>query len=187
MTPCRPAVFFDRDNTLIVGVDYLGDPDLVELMPGAAGCIATLRQIGFAIIVVSNQSGVARRKFTEDDVRAVDGRVADMLLAEDSKAALDLQLYCPHHPKLTGDCDCRKPKPGMLLDARDRLRLNLATSWLVGDAPRDIAAGAAAGCRTILLDVPNIERSPAADEAMAVEPDERAASLQEVTELILRT
>ncbi len=154
------------------------------LMPGAAACVAGCRAAGFAIVIVSNQSGVARGKFDVQDVARVDARMAELLLADDPEAKLDLQLFCPHHPKLTGDCDCRKPKPGMLLDAATELDLDLPRSWLVGDAPRDIEAGAAAGCRTILFDPPNLERSPAADAAVVVEPNHRATSLDEVLKLI---
>jgi len=180
----RPAVFFDRDNTLIVGSDYLGDPAGVELMPGAVGCVAAVRRAGFATVVVSNQSGVARGKFGEDDVLRVDERVAAALLAGDPEARLDLQLFCPHHPKITGACRCRKPGTGMLNEAAATLGLALSQSWLIGDAPRDIEAGAAAGCRTILFTPPGLPRSPAADAEPAVVPTHSVTSLDEVAAII---
>ncbi|MEM1011507.1 MAG: HAD family hydrolase [Planctomycetota bacterium] len=185
MSKPRPAVFFDRDNTLIVGVDYLGDPDEVELMPGAAECVAAVRDAGFATVVVSNQSGVARGKFDEDSVRRVDARMAELLVADNANAMLDLQLFCPHHPDFDRDSDRRKPKPGMLFDARDQLSIDLSASWMVGDAPRDIEAGHAAGCRTILFTPAGLPRSPAADAKSSVEPDHHATSLADVARLIV--
>ncbi len=180
------AVFFDRDNTLIVADDYLGDPEGVVLMDGAAACLADLRRAGWLIVTVSNQSGVARGKFTIGDVARVDARMDELLLNDNPAASIDLHLFCPHHPELTGDCDCRKPKPGMFFQAAAALEVELSQSWLVGDAPRDVEAGAAAGCRTILLDVPGLARSPAADADLRVPPTQRAASLAAVTETILR-
>ncbi len=94
----RPAVFFDRDNTLIVNDGYLGDPAGVVLMPGAAAAVAAVRAVGFAVVVVSNQSGVARGLFDEAAVRAVDRRTADLLAAADAGRRVDLHLYCPFHP-----------------------------------------------------------------------------------------
>ena len=154
--PHRPAVFFDRDDTLIVNAGYLGDPAGVVLMPGAAAAVAAVRRAGYAVVVVSNQSGVARGLFAEAAVRAVDRRMADLLSADDADAILDLQLYCPHHPDgavpaYRTACECRKPRPGMLIDAAARLSLDLPRSWLVGDAERDVTAGRAAGSRTVRL------------------------------------
>ncbi len=180
----RPAVFFDRDNTLIEGADYLGDPDKVVLIDGAAACVAGVRRLGYLVVVVSNQSGVARGFYGEADVLKVNDRLDELLRDGDSFAAIDLHAFCPHHPEAEGEygveCSCRKPKPGMLLSAAEELEIDLSKSWMVGDAPRDIEAGAAAGCRTILLDVPGLARSPAADAEETVTPNRRASSLTEV-------
>ncbi len=179
----RPAIFFDRDNTLIVNDGYLGDPAGVVLMPGAAAAVAAARRAGYAVVVVSNQSGVARGLFDEAAVMAVDRRLADLLLAADPTAAVDVQLYCPFHPQAPvaayrQDSPLRKPNPGMLLLAADRLSLDLANSWLVGDAPRDVAAGRAAGCRTVLFTPPGVAGSPdAGGDDGGGEPDARVASL----------
>ena len=185
------AVFFDRDNTLIVGADYLGDPDGVVLMDGAADVVAGVRRLGYRVAVVSNQSGVARGYYTEADVDAVNARMDALLRAEDPMAIVDRHEFCPHHPEAEDatygvKCVCRKPLPGMLRSAGKELGLDLRRSWMVGDAPRDIDAGAAAGCRTILVTVPSIEQSPAAAMAGKAAPDFTAASLAEVLDIIRR-
>ena len=185
----RPAVFFDRDNTLIVGHDYIGDPNRVELIPGAPTAIAKCRQMGFAVVVVSNQSGVARGMFTEVDVRACNRRLDALLLASNGGAVIDRHEYCPFHPdaKISAykqDSFLRKPKPGMILAAADAMALDLANSWVVGDAPRDIAAGKAAGCRAILIVDKSLTPSPAAFEDSAAKPDFTVTTLPEAIEII---
>jgi len=188
----RPAIFFDRDNTLIVGNEYLGDPAQVQLMPGAADVVARSRKLGFAVVVVSNQSGVARGFFGEDTVKAVNQRVEDLLLAENADAIIDRQEYCPYHPQGTVeryciDSDLRKPKPGMIFKAATALALDLSKSWMIGDAPRDIEAGAAAGCRTILFLAPDLPASPAAKEQPRVKPDFVVSTLPEAINYIEKT
>jgi len=153
----QSAVFLDRDNTLIVGDDDIGDPDEVRLMDGVAEGILALRHAGFAIVVVTNQGGVARGKYTEDDVDAVNQRIA-MLVDEAAGEShlIDRFYYCPYHPEAVieeyrRDHPWRKPHPGMLLQAARDLHLDLSQSWLIGDQRRDIEAGRAAGCRTVLI------------------------------------
>ena len=187
----RPAVFFDRDNTLIVADDYLGDPEKVVLMDGAAACVAGVRELGFAVVTVSNQSGVARGYYTENDVRAVDARMDGLLWSGDRGARVDHHDFCPHHPThgvapYRRDCDCRKPKDGMLRRSAELLGIDLEQSWCVGDAPRDVEAGKAAGCRTILLSVEGVPPSPAASAESSATPDFRAGSLAEVLEIVRR-
>lgn len=185
----RPAVFFDRDNTLIVGNDYLGDPNGVHLVAGAPAAVAQCRRLGFAVIVVSNQSGVARGMFTENDVRAVNERMDSLLRSADSFAIIDRHEYCPHHPdgsvpEYAIDCECRKGKPGMLLAAAHAMALDLPASWMIGDAPRDITAGKAAGCRTILIIDPTLAPSPAALVRPEVDADFTVGSLVEAIEVV---
>lgn len=185
----RPAVFFDRDNTLIVNSEYLGDPRQVELIPGAPEAVARARGLGFAIVVVSNQSGVARGMFTENDVRAVNARMDAVLVEVDPRAIVDRHEFSPHHPQAKVaayaiDSDRRKPKPGMLIDAAKAMDLDLRRSWLIGDAPRDIAAGHAAGCRTILLRETFRTASSATEEKSSVEPDYVASSLLDAVDFI---
>src|SRR2546423_1588419 len=113
----RAAVFFDRDNTLIVGNEYLGDPQGVVLMEGAADAIARARGLGFATVVVSNQSGVARGMFNEDAVRGVNAKLDELLREANPKAIVDRHEFCPYHPEgtvdgYTSESELRKPKPG---------------------------------------------------------------------------
>ncbi|MBC7785237.1 MAG: HAD-IIIA family hydrolase [Burkholderiales bacterium] len=187
----RPAVFFDRDNTLIVGNDYLGDPEKVALVAGAAGAVAKCRAMGFAVVVVSNQSGVARGMFGEDAVVACNKRMDELLLEHNPGAVIDRHEYCPFHPDAKvpaykQDSFLRKPKPGMILAAADAMALDLTRSWMVGDAPRDITAGKAAGCRTILIIDPTLAPSPAALEVGSVKPDYTVSTLIEAVELIAK-
>src|SRR4051794_3820334 len=180
----RPAIFFDRDNTLIVSDGYLGNPEKVVLIDGAADAVARARSLGFATVVVSNQSGVARGMFDENAVRAVNQRLDEMLRAADAGAIIDCHEFCPFHPEGTverykSDSELRKPRPGMILAAAERLALDLRGSWLIGDAPRDIEAGHAAGCRTILFQPPDVAMSPAASQAWRVQPEFVVTTLAE--------
>lgn len=172
----RPAVFFDRDNTLIANDGYLGDPTGVVLIDGAADAIARARALGYATVVISNQSGVGRGMFTEEAVHAVNAQLDEMLRRQNPHAVIDRHEFCPYHPEATidnyrCDSDLRKPKPGMILAAAEKLALDLSRSWFIGDASRDIEAGKAAGCRTILFNDPKLAASPAATLPESAEPD----------------
>jgi D-glycero-D-manno-heptose 1,7-bisphosphate phosphatase len=150
-----PAVFLDKDGTLIEDVPYNVDPALIKLAPGAAEGVALLADAGFALVVVSNQSGVARGLFEETALAAVEERIRELMT--EAGALLAGFYYCPHHPlglisRYQADCTCRKPAPGMILRAADELGLDLPRSWLIGDILDDIAAGNRAGCKTVLLD-----------------------------------
>ena len=152
----RPAVFLDRDNTIIENDGDLGDPDQVKLIQGVAPAIASLCGLGYKVVVVTNQGGVARGKYTEEDVDAVHDRIEHLITERVNGARIDAFYFCPFHPqgklaKYKKDHPTRKPKPGMLLQAAEDLEVDLAQSWMVGDALRDIDTGAAAGCRTVLL------------------------------------
>ena len=187
----RAAVFFDRDNTLIANDGYLGDPRGVVLVSGAAEAVARARTLGYAVVVFSNQSGVARGMFTEESVHAVNHRLDEMLHDENSHAVIDRHEFCPYHPEATveryrQDSELRKPKPGMILQAERQLALDLPRSWVVGDAPRDIDAGQAAGCRTILVKNGALPESPAASDAGQTKPDFEVESLAEAMEVIAR-
>ncbi len=150
----RDAVFLDRDGTLIEEVHYLSHPEQVRLIPAAADAVRRLNDAGVLVVVVTNQSGVARGYFPENCVREVHDRVS-LLLAERG-AKIDAFYHCPHHPtEGVGEyrvaCACRKPKPGMLLAAARDLDIALTASWMIGDKPCDAEAGHAAGCRTLLV------------------------------------
>lgn len=154
MTQRKPAVFLDRDGVVIEDSHYLGDTTRVRLLPGVPEAIAALNRAGRAVVVVTNQSGVARGLFTEPDVLAVHAHLAELLRGYG--ATIDAFHHCPHHPEadvpaFRVECECRKPRPGMLRRAAEELGLDLAASWMVGDRVTDLEAGAAVGCRTVLV------------------------------------
>jgi D-glycero-D-manno-heptose 1,7-bisphosphate phosphatase len=185
----RPAIFFDRDNTLIATNDYLGDPSKVVLINGAADAVARARALGFATVIFSNQSGVARGMFDEAAVHAVNQRLDELLADHNPNAKIDRHEFCPHHPEGTveaykQDTDRRKPGAGMITSAAAVLELDLTQSWVIGDAPRDIEAGYAAGCKTILFRDPSLEKSPAADAEQKVSPDYTVSTLAEAIDII---
>ncbi len=152
----RQAVFLDRDGTIIEDSGYVADPAKVRLLPGAAQAIRRVNDAGFFAVIVSNQSGIARGIFSEDALAKVHSRVESLLTKQDAR--IDAAYYCPflegpdakdaHYRKPS---DLRKPKPGMLLQAASEHDIDLAHSWMIGDAARDVEAGARAGCRTVLL------------------------------------
>ena len=149
--PQRPAVFLDRDGTVVEFVDYLCDPAQVRLIPRAGEALRRLREAGYACVLVTNQSGVGRGWFPESAVDSVHDELAGRLAAVG--AALDAVYYCPAAPPPTGPRDDpdRKPNPGMLLRAANDLNLDLRASWMIGDSLSDVQAGLNAGCRGSIL------------------------------------
>lgn len=143
--PPRPALFLDRDGTLIIDVGYPRDPARVEPLPGAFDALRAL-QARFALVIISNQSGLGRGLITEREARDVHDRVIEVFAQ--AGVAFAGSYYCPHAPEAS--CACRKPAPGLLLDAAGELGLDLTTSVMIGDKASDIAAGLAAGCRHAL-------------------------------------
>ena len=155
----QKAVFLDRDGTVNVYVGLLRDIDDFVLLPGVAEAIRKINISGYLAILVTNQPVVARGEISEEQLRKIHSKMETLLGAEG--AYLDGIYYCPHHPHrgykgevqdLKVECDCRKPKPGMLLQAAREFNIDLTNSWMVGDSENDILAGAAAGCHTALLD-----------------------------------
>lgn len=145
MTAPRRALFVDRDGTLIADAGYPRDPALVELLPGAADALRELSG-SFALVIISNQSGIGRGLISEAEARAVHDRVIDGFAR--AGVAFAGAYYCPHAPG--AGCPCRKPAPGLFVDAARELGLDLASSIMLGDKASDIAAGRAAGCRHTL-------------------------------------
>jgi D-glycero-D-manno-heptose 1,7-bisphosphate phosphatase len=151
----RPAVFLDRDGVVIEEVEYLAEVGQVRLIPGAAAGIAALNARGIPVVVATNQAGVARGLFPEGRVGQVHAQLARLLAAEGAR--VDAWYYCPHHPT-AGEgayrvsCACRKPLPGMLLQAAREWGIDLARSFMVGDKRSDLEAGARAGCRSVLVE-----------------------------------
>lgn len=149
----KSAAFLDRDGTINIEKEYLYQISDFELIPGAAEAVRLLNQAGIMVIVVTNQSGVARGFYTEDDVENLHRHISRTL--ESYGAHIDAWLYCPHHPDGRGSyalpCSCRKPSPGMLQEAAVRYDVDLTHSTMIGDKLADMEAGRAAGCRTILV------------------------------------
>ena len=150
----RRACFLDRDGVVIEEENYISDPGKVRLCEGIAPAIKALQAADYLVVVVSNQSGVARGLFTMKALEAVQARVEKLLRAEG--VVVDAWYNCPHHPKGTVpeysiDCDCRKPRPGMLLKAVKDLSLKIDRCLMIGDKTSDIEAGFNAGCRTAAL------------------------------------
>ncbi|QDU33518.1 D-glycero-beta-D-manno-heptose-1,7-bisphosphate 7-phosphatase [Poriferisphaera corsica] len=193
------AVFLDRDDTLIHNSGDLGDPADVELIQGAASAIASLRGLGYKIVVVTNQGGVARGKYTESDVDAVHQRLSELLEEQTSGAKVDQYYYCPYHPQglveeYKHEHPDRKPAPGMLLRGAEDLELDLSSCWMVGDQMRDVQAGAAAGTRTILiredadrlapLTISQMENVKSEADNEIVKPDYMAKNVVEAVRII---
>jgi len=150
------ALFLDRDGTLVHPGHYPSQPEQLRLYEGIGPELHILQEAGMRLVVITNQSGVARGYFTEADLERIHEHLENMLALWNVR--LDRIYYCPHHvdgiiPELAIRCDCRKPQPGMILRAAADLELNLACSWFVGDILDDIEAGKRAGCRTILVDL----------------------------------
>lgn len=147
--PLRPAVFVDRDGTLIVERDYLADPAGVRLVDEAVEALGSLRDAGFALVVVTNQSGIARGLYRLEDYHAVAQRL-DAVLGL-AGVPMDGTYFCPHHPDYTGPCSCRKPGVGMYVQAAGELGLDLQASWYVGDKITDVLPALALGGQGILV------------------------------------
>jgi D-glycero-D-manno-heptose 1,7-bisphosphate phosphatase len=147
-------VFLDRDGTLVEEVPYLHEPDRVVLLPGVVGVLDGLAAAGYALVVVTNQGGVARGYYDEGAVDLVHCRLGELLAG--AGVRLDGVFHCPHHPEgmvagYARACRCRKPEPGMLEAAADRLGLDLAASYLIGNHQTDVGAAVAAGATPLFV------------------------------------
>lgn len=172
-----PAVFLDKDGTLIEDVPYNVDPARIRLAPHAAQALRRLRGRGYRLIVVSNQSGVALGRFAESALDGVAHRLDELLTPHG--AAPEAFYWCPHAPD--DGCDCRKPLPGMLQRAARERGIDLGRSWMVGDILHDIEAGHRAGCRAVLIDNGNETEW---DLSGLRRPDGRVADLAQAARLI---
>lgn len=147
------AVFLDKDGTLIPDIPYNVDPEKITLVQGATDALKLLQSQGFLLIVISNQSGVAHGYFDESALNAVSEKLRSLL---SSDIPLHAFYFCPHHPdgiiqQYAMDCQCRKPKPGLILQAAKDHDIDLSRSWMIGDILNDVEAGNRAGCKTILI------------------------------------
>lgn len=145
----RRAVFLDRDGTIVEDPGYLHEAAKVRLLPGAAEAIRQLNDAGWLVITVSNQSGIARGLYDAAAYAAVQHRLSDLLAARGAR--LDAAYFCPHHPTITGPCDCRKPGVKLFRDAEVRFGLDLARSYWVGDRLSDVAPARTLGGRAVLV------------------------------------
>ena len=150
----RQAVFIDRDGTLTEEVGYVNHPSRLRLLPRAAQAIRRLNEAGVAAVLATNQAGIARGYFSQDVLHAVNDALVSQL--KDAGAHLDGIYVCSHHPHegqppFRADCDCRKPKPGLLVRAAAELGLDLRASTMVGDKPSDLVPARAVGARGVLV------------------------------------
>ena len=159
------AIFLDRDGTINKYVGFLRNINDFELLPGVHEAIKKINESGYLAIVVTNQPVIARGEVTVPELQEIHNKMETLLGAEG--AYLDAIYYCPHHPhkgyegevpELKIDCECRKPKPGMLLKAAEDLNIDLSQSWMIGDGENDVKAGKAAGCRTALIGTEDCEQ-----------------------------
>lgn len=143
----KKAVFLDRDGVLIADTHYPGDPEGIILLQNVGEAVRRLNRKGYLVVVVTNQSGVARGYFPEENVKKINEKISKKLAEEG--AQIDAFYYCPHHPD--DNCGCRKPKPGMLMQAQRDFGIDFAKSYTIGDSLKDVEAGRNVGCKTILL------------------------------------
>ncbi len=154
----QKAIFLDRDGTLNRNVGFLRDVDQLELLPGTAEAVRKINQSGYLAIIITNQPVIARGEVSVEELDIIHNKLETLLGLEG--AYIDGLYYCPHHPdkgfpgevlSLKIDCNCRKPKPGLLLQASQDFNISLTDSWMIGDGKRDVMAGKNAGCKTILI------------------------------------
>ncbi len=183
------AVFLDRDGTVNEEVGYLRDIDKLVLIPGVAGAIRRLSDAGFKIVLVTNQSGVARGYFPEALVHEAHARLDEMLKQEGAR--IDAVYYCPHHPtagnsRYTVDCDCRKPRTGLLDRAARDMDINVSHSYMVGDKWSDVELGQRAGAISVLVQSGFSHDDPGNKRPAHVkDPDFVAGTLREAADWIL--
>jgi len=154
MDSVNGAIFLDRDGTLIEDVNYLRNIEDIHLLPGAVEAVRRINQSGIPAVIVTNQSAVARGMLSEEELVQIQLEINRIF--DENGAHFDAFYYCPHHPEFGNhtyriECDCRKPRPGMLLGAAKELGLSLSESVMVGDSESDVQAGRAGGCKTVLL------------------------------------
>ncbi len=182
------AIFLDRDETLIKDPGYISSPDQVELLDGVPEALIKLRDLGYKLIVVSNQSGVARGIVSEKVLGKIHDRLKQLLAEKD--ALLDRIYYCPYHPdgvvpKYRKESNNRKPNPGMLLTAAKDMDIDLEQSWCIGNSSRDVEAGKRVGCKTILIDAHSQHKQTDSRITQTdVRPDYRGVNLREAVNII---
>jgi D,D-heptose 1,7-bisphosphate phosphatase len=170
------AVFLDRDGTLAKDVHYCSRVEDFHLFPFVPDAIKLLNRNGFKVIIVTNQSGIARGIFTEDTLALIHQKMRHELAC--CEATIDAVYYCPHHPQDV--CECRKPKPKLILEAAALFDISLNNSYMIGDMLQDVEAGKAAGCKTILISSDNVSIP---DDAL--KPDKIASDALEAVKWVI--
>lgn len=173
------AVFLDRDGTLVEDPGYLSEPEQIRLLPGAADAVSALSSAGALVIVVTNQSGIARGLLTPEQYRSTEHRLEELLAS--GGARVDAQYHCPHLPEISGPCDCRKPGTGLYLRAAERFGIGLGSSWWVGDRMRDVIPAQLLGGQGILITSP----AAPAESSLEAQPGDTARDLAAAARIIL--
>jgi D-glycero-D-manno-heptose 1,7-bisphosphate phosphatase len=184
------CVFLDRDGTINYDTHYLNDPDNARILKGVTSALRRLKKAGFLLIIISNQSGIARGYIKESALKKINSKITAMLLEKGIK--IDRLYYCPHHKdgkiaKYRMECDCRKPGPGMILNARRDFDIDLENSFMVGDMEADIGAGKNAGLKgsVLVLTGHGMETFKKKKE-LKYKPDYIAKNLNEAASWILK-
>ncbi len=180
----QKAIFLDRDDTLVDDPGYIQSPEQVKLLPGAAEALMQFKKMDYLLVIVTNQSGIARGYIDERQLDQIHARLRNLLAGEG--VSVDGLYYCPFHPDgvvkdYTMESNLRKPDSGMLEKAAAELDIDLNQSWMIGDSYRDVQAGKKAGCQTILVDVPGKTREMQADDPT---PDRKAVNLREAVNIV---
>ena len=172
------AVFLDRDGTMAENVNYCSSPDDFELFPSTGQAIKLFKDMGFKVIVITNQSGIARGYFTEDTLTKIHSKMMCELAKDDVQ--LDAIYYCSHHPD--DNCECRKPKPKLILQAAKDFDIDLAHSCMIGDFQSDITLGKAVNCMTMLI----AKQKSEAHKGWIDQPDTIVPDLLEAAKIVRR-
>lgn len=183
------AVFLDRDGTVNEEVNYLNNVDQLKLIDGTAEAVQLLNNMGFKVIIFTNQAAIARGFLSEDGLQVIHQEMKKMLAAQNAR--IDAIYYCPHHPTAgegiyKKECECRKPNPGMLLQAAEDLDIDLSASFTVGDKMSDLAAGKAVHCKNILVRTGYGTETETEIPNYSFQPDYIADNLLEAAKWILK-
>ena len=176
MNKYRPALFFDRDGTIIIDTNNINNPDHIEFIPGAINALKKLQDKGFVLVMLSNQSGIGKGLITQQQAADVHDKFIEYLKEEN--VTIDYTYYCPH--KKEDNCSCRKPSPEQLLLAAIKFKIDIENSYMIGDRELDIETGKNAGCNTILINTRNLENI---DE---INPDFVSTDWNKILSYILR-
>ncbi len=185
MSEKSKAVFLDRDGTLIEDSGYISSPAQIKFIPGAIAAVKQLNEAGYKVVIISNQSGVARGLLTEDMLQTIDKTIHRHVLS--GGGHIDASYYCPHHPEhgvypYKQECDCRKPHPGLIKRAVRDKNLETAGSFMIGDHHADVETGKRAGVKTIFV---RTGHGPEEEKKLKERPDHIAGDLAEAVRWIL--